>query len=475
MAENFAALIERVARARAERPALAWPGGTLTWEELDLRASRCAGALSARGIHAGDRIALAFPNGWEFAVAFLGALKLGATVAPLNPRLTDHELTGITGDLAPALVMSALPEGGATLRARMPAGSPALILYTSGSTGRPKGSVFSHEALITANRSWAGPVMSLTPDDVVLGALPFAHSFGLNGALLAPLLAGACVAPLDRFAPDATVDAIRALRVTVLPAVATMFRRLLDSPALGAGRLASLRLALSGAAPCPWDLAQEWRERTGVRLLRGYGMTELFRPISYLAGDPVERPEAIGRAVPGVELRVVDDDGAPVSPGEAGELLIWSAARLDGYLAPPGGPDHPAVPDVPAALGGKGWFATGDLARIGPDGLVSIVGRKKDLILRGGYSVSPPEVEAVLSTHPAIVEAAVIGLPHPDLGEDVAAFVVLRTDAHAEPDELIAHCAIRLAAFKCPRQIRFVTSLPRSETGKVQKWRLPTL
>jgi acyl-CoA synthetase (AMP-forming)/AMP-acid ligase II len=179
--------------------------------------------------------------------------------------------------------------------------------------------------------------------------------------------------------------------------------------------------------------------------------------------------------VPGVELRVVDDDGAPVSPGEAGELLIWSAARLDGYLAPPGGPDHPAVPDVPAALGGKGWFATGDLARIGPDGLVSIVGRKKDLILRGGYSVSPPEVEAVLSTHPAIVEAAVIGLPHPDLGEDVAAFVVLRTDAHAEPDELIAHCAIRLAAFKCPRHIRFVTSLPRSETGKVQKWRLPAL
>src|SRR5262245_55004681 len=145
MAENFAALIENVARARASRTALAWPGGTLTWEELDRRVSRCAGALAARGIRAGDRVALVLPNGWEFAVAFLAGLKLGATVAPINPRLTEDELAGITGDLAPALVVSALPEGGDEVRACTPAGAPALILYTSGSTGRPKGSVFSHE------------------------------------------------------------------------------------------------------------------------------------------------------------------------------------------------------------------------------------------------------------------------------------------------------------------------------------------
>src|SRR5262245_46301894 len=232
MAENFAALIEKVAWDRSSRAALAWPGGTLTWEELDRRASRCAGALVARGIRAGDRMALVLPNGWEFAVAFIAGLKLGATVAPLNPRLTEDELTRITGDLAPALVVTALPEGGDEVRARTPAGTPALILYTSGSTGRPKGSVFSHEALIAANRSWAGPVMALTPEDVVLGVLPFAHSFGLNGALLAPLLAGACVAPLERFAPETTVEAIETLRITVLPAVATMFRRLLDSPTL---------------------------------------------------------------------------------------------------------------------------------------------------------------------------------------------------------------------------------------------------
>jgi long-chain acyl-CoA synthetase len=463
MAENFASLIEGVARVRSSRPALVWSGGAMTWRDLDRRASRFAGALAARGMAAGERVALAMPNGWEFAVAFVGILKLGATAAPLNPRLTPAELAGITGDLAPALVVTELVEGGDEVSARDPMGSPALILYTSGSTGQPKGSVFSHEALIEANRSWAGPVMALTSADVVLGALPFAHSFGLNGALLAPLLAGASVAPLDRFAPETAIEVIRAHGVTVLPAVATMFRRLLDSPAFAPAALGSLRLALSGAAPCPWALAHEWRARTGVRLLRGYGMTELFRPISYLSGDPAERPEAIGRAVPGVELRVVDDDGAPLAGGEVGELHVWSPARLERYLN---------APDGSGALSADGWFATGDLARVGDDGLVSIVGRKKDLILRGGYSISPPEVEAVLLGHPAVGEAAVVGRPHPELGEEVVAFVALRAQARAEPEELIAHCASRLAAFKCPRQVRMVPALPRGETGKVQKWRL---
>lgn len=463
MGDNYAALVEDVARAGPTRPAIVWAGGAMARGELDRQAARFAGALAARGVRSGDRIAVALPNGWEFVVAFLGGLRLGATVAPVNPRLTQHELATITDDLAPALVVTELPEGGDELRARSSITSPALILYTSGSTGQPKGSLFSHEALIDANRSWAGPVMALTPDDVVLGVLPFAHSFGLNGALLAPLLAGATVAALDRFTPERTIEAIHTLGVTVLPAVATMFRRLLDSPAFSPARLTSLRLALSGAAPCPWELAREWRDRTGVRLLRGYGMTELFRPISYLCHDLVERPEAIGRAVPGVELRVVDESDAPLVAGEVGELHVWSPARLERYLN---------VPDRQGALSADGWFATGDLVCIGDDGLVSIVGRKKDLILRGGYSVSPPEVEAVLLTHPAVGEAAVVGRPHPDLGEEVVAFVALRPQAHAEPEELIAHCASRLAAFKCPRHIRMVPTLPRGDTGKVQKWRL---
>jgi long-chain acyl-CoA synthetase len=250
----------------------------------------------------------------------------------------------------------------------------------------------------------------------------------------------------------------------VLPGVATMFRRMLDAPAFARTDLSSLRLAVSGAAPCPWDLAEEWRARTGVRILRGYGMTELFRPVSYLAEDPTDRPDAIGRPVPGVEVRAVDGGEADCAPGEPGELWIRSPAAMDGYLGAPG--------ETRAVLA-NGWFRTGDLATISPDGYVSIVGRTRELILRGGYSVVPGEVEAALLAHPAVAEAAVIGVPHPDLGEEVAAFVTPRPGASIAPDDLIAHCRARLAAYKYPRRVTVLPELPKSATGKILKARLP--
>jgi long-chain acyl-CoA synthetase len=340
---------------------------------------------------------------------------------------------------------------------------PALILYTSGSTGRPKGAVLSHAALRAANEAWAGPVMRLTPKDVVLAALPLAHSFGLNGALLAPLLAGATVAILERFSPEEALRAIARHGVTVLPAVATMFQRMLEVPGVSEAACSSLRLAVSGAAPCPWELAHAWRRRTGVRIVRGYGMTELFRPISYLAGDATDLPDAIGRPVPGVEARVVDPEGQALAAGEAGELWIRTPAVMDGYLR---------AEEETLAVIQDGWFKTGDLATISPEGFVSVVGRLKDLILRGGYSVVPGEVEAALLDHPAVAEAAVVGTPHPELGEEVAAFVTLRPGARADADELVAFCRERLAAFKYPRRVTLVGELPKSATGKILKWRL---
>src|SRR5581483_4466739 len=219
-------------------------------------------------------------------------------------------------DLGPAVVAHEVLGDEAEWPLCDPPPGPALVLYTSGSTGRPKGAVLGHAAVAAAIEAWIGPIMALTPEDVVLAALPLSHSFGLNGALLAPLLAGASLVLVERFTPEAAVAAIRAHGVTVFPGVATMFRRILERGDLAG--LERLRVALSGAAPCPWDLAREWRARTGVRILRGYGMTELFRPLSYLAGDPTELPDAIGRPVPGVEIRVVDDEGRPVAPGEVG-------------------------------------------------------------------------------------------------------------------------------------------------------------
>jgi len=450
---NFAGLLAASARRRAERPALVWDGGALSWRELQARAGGVARRLAREGVGPGDVVALLLPNRAGFVAALWGGLALGATVAPLNPLLAGDERERILAHLAPRAVIDAEPlVETADHLAVADAVGPAIILYTSGSTGQPKGAVLSQAALVAANQSWAGPVMGLGETDRVLAALPLAHSFGLNGALLAPLLAGATVVLQERFSPEDALRAIARHRVTVFPGVATMFTRVLESPALAEADLSSLRLAVSGAAPCPWALASEWHRRTGVRIVRGYGMTELFRPISYLAGDPADLPDSIGRAVPGVELRVVDE-----------ELWIKTPAAMDGYLR---------APEETAAVLADGWFRTGDLATISAEGYVSIVGRKRELILRGGYSVVPGEVEATLLGHPAVAEAAVVGVAHPELGEEVSAFVTLRAGARAESDELIAFCRARLAGYKYPRRVSIVPEMPKSATGKILKARL---
>jgi long-chain acyl-CoA synthetase len=463
VAENFASLLEDTARRSPGETALVWDGGSLTWAELERRAAGFARSLADRGVRPGDRIALSLPNRWSFVVALWGGLKSGATVAPLNPLLAPAERAGVLAHLGPRLVVGTVDSEDARWPAVAVADSPALILYTSGSTGKPKGAVLSHAALAFSSRSWAGPVMALLPDDRVLAVLPFSHSYGLNGALLAALLGGATVVLVERFSAEEVLAAIARHRVTIFPGVATMFRRLLDFPASATADLSSLRLALSGAAPCSWELVQEWRRRTGVRILRGFGMTELFRPISYLADDATDDPDAVGRPVPGVDVRAVDETGREVAPGEVGELWIRTPAALDGYLD---------APDETRAVLNDGWFRTGDLARVSPGGFVSIVGRKRELILRGGYSVFPAEVETVLLAHPGVAEAAVIGVTHAELGEEVVGFATLHPGSTAGPEELIAHCKERLAAYKYPRRIVIVEELPKSATGKVLKSRL---
>jgi len=460
VAENFVCQIESAVRRYPERTALVWQDGALTYGRLDRLAAGLARDLHNRGVALGDRVALLIPNHWSFAVAFLGCLKLGATVAPVSLRLKAQERAAILASLRPRTILenvNAREDHWETVREP---GAPALIGYSSGTSGRPKGALFSHAALSFADRSWAGPVLGLTPEDTVLAALPFPHSFGLNGTLLAPLIVGAAVVIVERFFPEAALEAIQRHRVTVFPGVATMFRRVLASAAFDGADLSSLRLAVSGAAPCPWELAQEWKERTGTRILRGYGMTELFRPISHLAGDPRDLPEAVGRPVPGVDVRIVDDAGQAVAPGQIGELLIKSPAVMEAYF------DNPE--DTKAVLAG-GWFKTGDLAVLLDHDFVQIAGRKDERILRGGYSVFPQEVEAVLLSHLAIAEAGVIGVPDPEMGEEVAAFVALREGATTTVAEIDAHCRAHLAPYKHPRRITIMESLPRGATGKIIK------
>ena len=459
MQENFVCAIESNARRFAAKPAILWESGKLTWSELDRFASGLAHYLSRQGVTAEDRVAIVVPNSAEFVIAFLAVLKLGATAAPLNPLVKSEELAAFQEDLKPKWIVDRVPTEPGFWNTISDANAPSLILYTSGSTGRPKGAVFSHDALIFANRSWGDPVMGLTPDDTVLVAVPLAHSLGLNGGLLAPLLSGASVVLIERFTPEGVFDAIKRHRVTVFPAVATIFRRLLNSPAFSNADFSSLRLAVSGAAPCPWELAVEWREKTSTRIVRGYGMTELFRPLSYRPHDPTDIPDAVGRAVPGVEIQtVVDDDGT--SRDGIGELWIKSPAMMEGYLD---------APDETKEVIADGWFKTGDLATISPEGYVRIVGRKRERILRGGYSIFPPEVETVLLSHPAVAEAAVVGLPDIDLGEEVAAFVSLKSSARATSEDLMDYCKDHLARYKYPRQVYILTELPKGPTGKIMK------
>jgi long-chain acyl-CoA synthetase len=460
---NVALQLDAAVRRTPDQVALIEGGERLTYRQLERRAGGVALELRARGVGPGGRVALALPNGSAFAVALYGALKVGATVSPLNPQLTADERARTLNDFGADIVIDAPFEAEADAVTVEHTDAPAIVLYTSGSTGRPKGAVLSHAAVAAGNASWMGPVMGLTADDRVLAVLPLSHSYGINGALLAPLIAGACVVLLPRFTVEGVIRTVREHAVTVVPAVATMYQWLLDTAGWSREAFASVRIALSGAAPCPWPLAEAWRARTGIRILRGYGMTELHRPISYLVDDPRDFPDCIGRPVPGVEIRIVDDDGREMTSGDAGELWIRSDAAMDGYLAQP--------EETKAALV-DGWFRTGDLARVSPEGFVSIVGRKKEMILRGGYSISPPEVEAALLAHPSVAEAAVIGVPHPSLGEEISAFVALRAGASLTLDDLIGWCKDRIAAYKCPRVLTIMPALPRGATGKVLKGEL---
>jgi long-chain acyl-CoA synthetase len=455
--QNFVCAIEANARRLGRKPALLSEKGRITWAELDRWASGLASDLSAQGVKEGERVAILLPNGVEFVVAFLAILKLAATPAPLNPLLKEEELVEFKADLRPKLVIDRVAMSAGSHPAIENTDSPSLILYTSGSTGRPKGAVFSHPALAFANHSWAEPVMGLTPDDVVLVAVPLAHSLGLNGGLLAPLLTGATVVILERFTPEAVFAAIQRHRVTVLPGVATIFRRLLNARSFSDSDFSSLKRAVAGAAPCPWELAVEWREKTATRIVRGYGMTELFRPLSFRAAEPEEVPNAVGKPVPGVEIRLETDTAARDG---VGELWIKSPAMMQGYLD---------APEETKEVVADDWFKTGDLATISAQGYVEIVGRKRERILRGGYSVFPQEIEAALLSHPAVAEAAVIAVPDADLGEEVAAFVSLKRLKKCTAEELLDYCKARLARYKYPRRIHLLPELPKGPTGKILK------
>jgi len=460
----------------------------VTYEELEERSARVAGLLAARGVEPGDRVGLMLPNVAQFPVLYYGVLRAGAVVVPMNPLLKAREVEYYLGDSGAKLIFawdaiaaeaakgaeaagvgfaSVAPEAFDRLLAdHAPVTAvtsradhdTAVILYTSGTTGSPKGAELTHANLSRNAAVSATTLFRLQPGDVIMGCLPLFHSFGQTCGLNAAVSSGACLTLLPRFDPGKALEVIQRDRATVFEGVPTMYVGLLNHPRHGDHDTSSLRVCVSGGAALPVEVLRGFEDAFGCAILEGYGLSETSPVASFNHPDRERKPGSIGTPIQGVEMRLIDPLGADVAAGEVGEIAIRGHNLMKGYWRRPQATKE-AIPD--------GWFRTGDLARQDEDGYFFIVDRKKDLIIRGGYNVYPREVEEVLYEHPAVGEAAVIGLPHPTHGEEVGAAVVLKPGAEATPAELQAFCKERIAAYKYPRHVWLEAALPKTATGKI--------
>jgi len=487
---NLAINLEQTAARYPDRIAVRLDEQVLTYRELDDKTARAASWLLGRGIAQGDRVGLMLPNVPEFVILYYGLLRAGAIVVPMNPLLKAREVEYYLNDSQASLALAwhgIAEEAGegakragtdfvsvetdalaATLRGREPVtafadkepSDVAVIIYTSGTTGQPKGAELTHRNLETNVEVTSDTLLYLQPDDVMFGALPLFHSYGQTIAMSCAIAAGACLTLITRFEPVHALEIIKRDQVTILPGVPTMYAAILHYAGGSAGDVASLRLCVSGGAAMPVELLRAFEKAFDCMILEGYGLSETSPVASFNHPDRARKPGTIGQAISGVEMRVQDNDGKPVPQGEVGEIAIRGDNVMKGYWQRPN--------ETADALVG-GWFRTGDLGREDAEGYFSIVDRKKDMILRGGFNVYPREVEEVLYEHPAVAEAAVIGITDDMLGEEVAAVVVLKPGASATPDELREHVKNQLAAYKYPRSVWIVPELPHGDTGKILK------
>jgi long-chain acyl-CoA synthetase len=461
---NLAQVLVDASREHAGRTALHHGGAQVSFRELERRARIAAARLRELGIEGGDRVALRLPNGPAFAAAWFGALQLGAIVVPLSVLLAQPELEErmrISG----ARVLVDDPELLDTDLDPVPdvvdrsAADPAVVLFTSGTSGRAKGAVLTHGGIGFAARA-AARALLLTPDDVVLGAAPFSHVLGQSTGLVGTLSAGASVAIVERFEAEPTLRFMTDTRTTILLGVPTMCIALCEA-ARTASELPPVRVAHVGGAPVPLEVVRDFEATFGGEVVEGYGLTELSGIATTYVHGQRRKPGSVGMPLDGTEMRVVGADGIALPAKEPGEVQFRGPSVIPGYW-------HDEE-STASALSGDGWLSTGDIGYVDEDGYLFLVDRKKDVIIRGGYNVFPREVEEVLYAHPDVLEAAVVGVPHPTLGEEVAALVVGRPGAIPDPDALRAYARERVAAYKYPRHVLLVEALPKGPTGKILK------
>ena len=500
MGLNLAVLLEETAERHPDRLAFKLDSSELTYRQLEEASARFASVLTGRGIRPGDRVALMMPNVLEFPIVYFGILKAGGVVVPMNILLKEREVAyylqssgasvfvawseylehALAGSRAAELTQVIVARPLATpADEELPSldllieeapridtlqrepGDVAVILYTSGTTGKSKGASLTHSNLLWNAQISATTLTLFAPDDIVLGALPLFHTYAETLIMNAAVYSGSAVVVMTRFEARRALDLIESERVTVFGGVPTMFTALLQEQDVDQRDLSRLRMSVSGGAAIPVETLLQFEAKFGCPVLEGYGLSECSPVVSYNHPDRPRKPGSIGTPIWGVEMRLVSEDGTDVDAGDVGEIAVRGHCVMAGYHE---------LPDATAeAISDDGWLFTGDLARKDDEGYYYIVDRKKEMIIRGGYNVYPRELEEVLHEHSCVIHAAVVGVPHPELGEEVAAAVVAKPGAGIDADELQQFIRDRVAAYKYPRVVAVFDALPLGPTGKILK------
>lgn len=429
------------------------------------RVTQRAEALKGLGVSAGHVVAVQLPNGIEFVVTMFAAWQLDAVVTPINPVSTAQETAHQLEDSGARVLVQVGDDGSLDWlvrpdHRRVQEDGLALLIYTSGTTGRPKGVMLSHDNLQAMVRCGA-TVLEMTEADRSLLILPLFHVNAVVVSTLLPLSVGGSVVIADKFSPATFFDKVKAHQPTYFSAVPTIFAMLLARTDVDPSWSRSLRLALCGAAPANPGTLSDFQSRFGIPILEGYGLSEATCASTLNPLRGIKKPGTVGLPFPGQEVRVVMASGKDAPVGEVGEIHIKGSTVMRGYL---GRAEETAKTLV------DGWLKTGDLGRLDVEGYLSIVGRSKEMIIRGGENVYPKEVEDALCQHPSVIAAAVIGLPDPLWGERVVAAVEVRQTL--TPEELLAFSATSLTPYKRPVDVRVTPALPRNAVGKVNKSQL---
>src|SRR5262245_25121596 len=491
MSESLARILTDTAASHGDRIAFKLDDLELSYSMLDGASAHVVGLLRSKGLQPGDRVGLMLPNVPYFPVIYYGILRAGGVVVPMNVLLQARGVRFYLEDPGAKLLFAwhgfaeaaekGAVEAGAecilvepgpfeqavgasepvTELADRAADDTAVVLYTSGTTGKPKGAELTHSNLHRNCMATSRDLAGISDEDVLLGALPLFHSFGQTCTMNSAIATGATVTMLPRFDPDKALEIIGRDRVTVFQGVPTMYNAMLHAESADTADTSTLRLCMSGGAAMPAELMRAFEQRFDCIILEGYGLSETSPVASFNHPDRERKPGSIGTPIAGVEMKLVDDDGADVPEGEVGEIVIRGHNIMKGYWNRPEATEEAITDD--------GWFRSGDMAKVDEDGYFFIVDRKKDLIIRGGYNVYPREVEEVLYEHPAVQEAAVVGMPDEHLGEEVGAAVALKKGEHISEDDLRAFVKEQVASYKYPRRIWFVEELPKGPTGKILK------